>query len=413
MFLLPAVFHIPDIKSVSGPVDHSVYVWQRYWGEDVRTAVRQASGRVSGFVVLGGEISWDSGRMKYVSADPDYSLLAEQQKPAGIALRLGPYPDKFKPGGKTATRIADIVRTLVDQASAGGLKVSEFQIDYDCPESKLDSYRYLIEALRKNIADVPLTITALPSWLKHRSFKRLAMLTDGYVLQVHSLERPKSIDEPMILCDRSSSLLWVRRAGRIGVDFRIALPTYGYLAVFDADGKFKGLIAEGQNRDWDSDTQLVKVSADPAKMSGLVSVWQANRPASMKGIIWYRLPVEGDRLNWPPVTLSTIIAGKVLVNSLRVEVDYPSQGLAEIMLVNDGNTDQRSDLPIKVHCPRDKIIACDGMRGYSIDKRTAKGFVLAHDGSRAFSTIRPGQRLKIGWIRLENDMEIKAYVQRH
>jgi len=409
VFLLPVRF-FATFKSVTGPLDHSVYVWQRNWGEPVRTAVRNAANEVSGFVVLVGEISWNSGEMKFVSADTDYRLLAELQKPVGIALRVGPYPDKFTPGGKAVTHIADISRSLVNKAAANGLAISEFQLDFDCPESKLNSYRHLLEGLRGSIGDVPLTITALPSWLKHRSFTRLAKLTDGYVLQVHSLERPKSIDEPMVLCNRESSLIWVRQAGRIGVDFRVALPTYGYYVAFDVGGKFKGLIAEGQSRSWDCQTRLVKVSSNPTKMAGLVSAWKANRPACMKGIIWYRLPVEGDELNWPSVTLSTIIAGKVLLNSLRVEIDYPSKGLAEIMLVNDGHTDQRSDLPINVECPQEKIIACDGMRGYSMVNRTTDGFVMEHDSSKEFSTIRPGQRLKTGWIRLEHEMEIKAYV---
>lgn len=398
------------IASVSGPVDHSVYVWQRHWSDQVKTAVRDASGQVSGFVVLAGEISFTGGEIKYVSVSADYGLLAELKKPVGIALRIGPYPGKFIKGDKTVTRIAEIAAALIEKAKAAGLDISEFQLDFDCPESKLNSYRNLLEGLRGGIGSTRLTITALPSWLKHRSFAGLAKMTDGYVLQVHSLERPKTIDEPMVLCDRQKSLKWVKKAGRIGVDFRVALPTYGYLVAFNEAGKFTGLIAEGQSRGWDSDTRLVRVSSDPKEMASLVSAWTRQRPACMKGVIWYRLPVEGDELNWPAITLSTIIAGKVPAESLKVEIDYPKPALAEIMLVNDGQTDLRSDLPINVECPRQKIIACDGMRGYSINKRTAEGFVLTHDGSRAFSTIRPGQRLKIGWIRLEHEMEIKAYV---
>lgn len=409
MLLLPVELFV-GVESATGPVDHSVYVWQRYWNEPVQTAVRNAANEVSGFVILGGEISWDAGEMKFISADADYRLLAELQKPVGIALRIGPYPDKFTPGGKTVTHIADISRSLVDKAAASGLAISEFQLDFDCPESKLNSYRHLLKGLLSSIGDVPLTITALPSWLKHRSFTRLAKLTDGYVLQIHSLERPKSIDEPMVLCDPKASLKWVEKAGRIGVNFRVALPTYGYYVAFAVDGKFMGLVAEGQSRNWDSETLLVKVSSDPVEMAALVAAWTQQRPACMEGVIWYRLPVESDELNWTSVTLSTIIAGKIPVNLLRVEIDYPSKGLAEIMLVNDGHTDQRSDLPINVECPQKKIIACDGMRGYSIVNRTAAGFVLEHDSSKEFSTIRPGQRLKTGWIRLEHEMEIKAYV---
>ena len=62
------------------PVAHSVYVWQRSWGEQVLTAVEKASDKVTGFVVLAGEISWTGQDMKFVSVAVDYGMLAGIKK---------------------------------------------------------------------------------------------------------------------------------------------------------------------------------------------------------------------------------------------------------------------------------------------------------------------------------------------
>jgi len=403
---------LSSTPTVSGPMDHSAYIWQRAWNVQLKTAALNASEQVGGFVLLGGEIGFSGDKIKYVSVAIDHKTVGELTKPVGIALRIGACPGGFSRGGDKAKRISEIAGSLLTKAKSKGLQVSEFQIDYDCPESKLKSYCHLIESLRNVTGDVRLTITALPSWLNNKSFKRLAKLTDGYVLQVHSLERPKTIDEPMVLCDSHASLKWVEKAGRIGVAFKVALPTYGYLVAFDKDGKFKGLVAEGPGRDFGDDVRLVKVSSDPKEMFKLVSEWTKKRPECMEGIIWYRLPVQGDELNWSWLTLSTIISGKAPVDSLQVEIAYPRRGLAEIFLVNDGQTEQRADLLIIVECPQRNIVASDAMRGYSITIKTANEFVMEHDGTREFSAIKPGEKHKIGWIFFEQDMEIRTHVKK-
>ena len=79
---------------------------------------------------------------------------------------------------------------------------------------------------------------------------------------------------------------------------------YGYLIAFDAQGKFIGLSAEGPAAAWPEDVRTREVRAEPAAMVELVREWTARRPEAMLGVIWYRLPVEGERLNWPWRTLA-------------------------------------------------------------------------------------------------------------
>ena len=68
--------------------------------------------------------------------------------------------------------------------------MAELQIDFDAAESKLAGYREWLVALRSRVGTTRLVFTALPAWLRHEEFRALAQAADGFVLQVHSLERP-------------------------------------------------------------------------------------------------------------------------------------------------------------------------------------------------------------------------------
>jgi len=221
--------------------------------------------------------------------------------------------------------LAGLAREIIASARTAGLQAAELQIDFDCAESRLDGYKTWVQAFKRSVADTPVVITALPSWLNRKAFARLANAADGYVLQVHSLERPTSPDEPIILCDPAKSQKWVARAARIGVDFTVALPTYGYLVAFDESGRFIGLSAEGPSQNWPAGFIVKRVMADAPALATLVKRWRHDRPAAMKGIIWYRLPVETDQLNWTWTTLSTVIKGVEPKGDLRSCRGHPRQ----------------------------------------------------------------------------------------
>lgn len=409
------LYHVRDFQPVverqNGRFPQEIYVWQRRWDAALSKALEQAAPQASGFTVLAAEVSWKNGRADRVVRVPtDYSTLKATGKPVGLAFRIGPYSGPFGKRSDATSLLTEIAASLVADAREAGVEPAELQIDFDCAESKLDGYRKWVEALREKIRPVPLTITVLPCWLKHRAFKGLARAADGFVLQVHSLERPKGVEAAITLCDSGSAFRWVEQAGRVGVPFRVALPTYGYIVAFDKDGRFIGLSAEGPSRAWDEGTILRVVRSEPVAMAKLVQRWQQDRPYNMRGVIWYRLPVESDRLNWKWVTLSAIMAGRIPRESLQVEVEYPEPELAEIVLVNDGETDQSAGVSIKIECEQEKIVAADGLRGYIITRTNSSGICLQYDGEKIFSTIRAGERWKIGWIRFKHEMEVKTHV---
>ena len=399
------------VERRNGPFGQEIYVWQRQWGAVVSKALNQAAGQASSFSVLAAEVSWKGSEVdREVRVAIDYEALKATGRPVGFALRIGPYSGPFDKRGEAANFLTGFAGSLIAEAREAGVEPVELQIDFDCAESKLNGYRKWVEAFREKISPVPVVITVLPCWLDERAFKALARAGDGFVLQVHSLERPKGPENPITLCDSKAAVRWVEQAARNGVPFRVALPTYGYIMAFNKEGRFIGLTAEGPSRMWDEGTILRSVSSEPAAMARLVQGWQEDRPCAMQGVIWYRLPVETDILNWRWLTLSSVMAGRIPRDSVRVEVEYPEPELAEIVLVNDGETDQPAGAKIEVGCKGEDVIASDGLRGYAVTRTDTGSICLEYRGEKVFSTIRAGERWKIGWIRLKKEMEVKTHV---
>jgi hypothetical protein len=286
--------------------------------------------------------------------------------------------------------------------------VAELQIDFDCAAGKLDGYRVWVEAIRARVTPVPVVITALPSWLGRSACGRLVAAADGWVLQVHSLERPRDMAAPVSLCDPVRARLAVARAARLGRPFRVALPTYGYTVGFDGQGRFVGLAAEGSSRSWPEGVQLRELRADPAAMAALVHGWTLDRPAALRGVIWYRLPVAGDRLNWSWPTLAAVMAGQAPGGRLRADARRPRPGLVEIDLVNDGNADHSGPVGVTVRWSGARRVAGDALGGVVL---VEEGPGLAVFRSAGAVRLEPGGRRVLGWLRLDVEVEVHAELE--
>jgi hypothetical protein len=398
----------------AAPLPQDAYVWQRSWNDSVVQAVTNHGGAFSNLVVLRAEVAWSGGKPEVISARPDYKALAAAHRPVGIALRIGGFAGPFSAEDRTTAFLSQLAMTLLTEARSNGIVASELQIDFDCAASKLEGYRVWVKTIREKIAPTPLTITALPSWINEPAFKTLVEATDGYVLQVHSLERPKNFDAAFTLCDPNAARRAVEQAGKIGVPFRVALPTYGYLLAFDKTGRFIGLSAEGPNKSWPENVRVRELRADPVEMAGLVQFWNTNRPPALRGIIWYRLPTIVDNFNWHWPTLGAIVASRFPRESLRGEARQIETGLVEINLVNDGELDLSSRLVVEVRWSRvgeTRLVAADGLHGYST--LNAGPSSITFQKTSQPGRFAAGEQQTIGWLRFDRECEVQVEIKKN
>ena len=400
-------------RQAPGPLSHEAYVWQRAWTQPVRDGVKAHARDFAGLTVLSAEVAWKDHRPQVVRVPLDYSILTNAPCPVGLALRIGAYSGPFSTNDSTADLLTGLAVSLIAEARANGLAPRELQIDFDCAESKLEGYRAWVEAFRRKAAPVPVTITALPSWLEQSSFQRLVSAAGSYVLQVHSLDRPRRIDSPWTLCDPAGARQAVARAARLSIPFWVALPTYGYLMAFDTDGRLLGLSAEGPAKTWPASARIREARSNPIELAQLVQGWTTNRPAALQGIIWYRLPVASDILNWRWPTLGAILAARSPREGFRAEPRRVEPGLVEVSLVNDGELDISSRLAVEVRWPSERgtrLVAGDGLGGFELLDGGLSS--VKFQNRTPLWRLPAGDKQVIGWLRLSADREVQVEISK-
>ncbi|HEY1173050.1 MAG TPA: DUF3142 domain-containing protein [Verrucomicrobiae bacterium] len=389
-----------------GVMPQEVYVWQRAWNEPVKQAVTQAAPEMERFTVLTAEVTWVKGQPKWTRMEPDWAALKASGKPIGLALRIGPYGGPFDRESVPTKKLVELALSTLAQAEAHGVKAAEVQLDFDCAETKLAGYRVWVEALRERVKPVPLTITALPSWLDQREFKELVRVTDGFVLQVHALQRPASVRDEVKLCDPLKALAAVELAAQAGVPFKVALPTYSYVTAFNRESRFIGASAEGPAKEWPSDVITRELAANPQELAMLVRDWTQQRPAMLQGIIWYRLPVSTDRWNWDWPMLAQVKLGKVPEAQWQVVTRSPEPGLVEVLLANAGTTKSAPQQTVRVQWPKGRLVAGDSLSGNELSEPSA--LMAEFKPQKDTRTIAPGETRLLGWLRFDSSVEVHS-----
>jgi hypothetical protein len=324
----------------------------------------------------------------------------------GLAVRIAPYRGSFSPTAPAAQFLQQQISHLLSTLPTHSNSIAELQLDFDAAESQLDGYQQWIHALRPVMGEVPLVITALPSWLNQPEFRNLVQAADGFVLQVHSLSRPAHRDDPFSLCDPIASRKAVQKAARAGVPFRVALPTYSYLAAFDAQGHFLGASAEGPTPQRPPGTTYRELAADPTALSHLVREWSLARPTTLTGVIWYRLPLSSDRWNWRWPTLASVMKGEPPQSRVVAHLDASQPGLFELRLTQEGSADHTGPITARLRWSHAPLLAHDAIRGFHTSP-TPDGLSFHHDTLR----LRPGDSIVAGWLRLASPTPAPIHIE--
>jgi hypothetical protein len=385
IWLLAAVGIVCWWKSSQGPreLTTEVYVWQRADSPELRTALDRSREIATRRHFLAVEIGRHHTKWRVTRSTMPDELISGQ----GLVMRIG-----ASLAGETWRDGEALDRVLAEAEWMAARPAAEFQIDYDCPQRSLGDYQQLLENIKTRHPGKKWTITALPSWLGETAAKQLFKSADTVVLQVHSLQLPDQPQRPVILCDPAAAREAVRKMSLLGIPFRVALNTYGCEVLFDENNRVLDVVSEDwQNSPPPNATRRSVGISDAAELANLVASWKSNPPRGLRGIAWYRLPLDSDRRNWRWVTWRRAAEGITPVSDLRLESRAAANGACDLVLSNHGERDERLPEFVSTGC---ETLVLEGSNGYGSD--AADRLILENT---AWPWLPPGESLIIGWLR--------------
>jgi hypothetical protein len=359
------------------PLDQQLYVWQRQWTPAHEAALRDSRADFSTLRVLALQAFPQDGWRR---ARIDPLLLKRDGRPLIAVIRLD---------GQLKTLDQDEVIAQIQQLlgdwQTQGLTLAGVEIDHDAGNARLPAYRTFLTQLRSVLpATLPLSITALPAWLDSPELPGLLATVDSSVLQVHAVSDPRRG-----LFDADQAKQWAKAWSRITTKpFYMALPAYG-VALLPETGGAPVVESEVTIERAGKRRELL---ADPQQLSTLGSELRKNPPAHLAGLIWFRLPLAGDRRAWSLTTLGAVARGDALSSQLSLQLSEQN-GLYDIAVTNQGNLD--SAWPERLTLAVQGCDGADALAGYALQQSPdLLTFTRLRDGRMPAG----GQRA-IGWAR--------------
>ncbi|WP_371182557.1 DUF3142 domain-containing protein [Xanthomonas sacchari] len=368
--------------SAPAPLEQQVYVWQRQWSAAHAAVLAQTRADFAALRVLALQAHPRAG---WGRTAVDLRQLAADGRPVIAVVRLdGQLP------ALDAARIDTEVLHLVRRWRAAGVALRGVEIDHDCATARLPAYAVLLRQLRGALpTDLALSITALPAWLDSPALAPLLRTVDSSVLQVHAVDAPAAG-----LFDPVQARHWADRyAQRSARPFWLALPAYGVALVDNADADTDATPLIESEAPLSARGTRHELRVSPQQLAVFVEALHTHRPPHLAGIVWFRLPLPGDRRAWPLATLQAVVHGRPLQAAVQVHASG-SGPVYDLILANHGTA--AAALPRRVVLHGSTCEAGDALGDYRLH--------LPEQGPRfdrttASSSLAAGERRALGWVR--------------
>ncbi|QPT12553.1 DUF3142 domain-containing protein [Serratia rubidaea] len=363
--------------------DQQVYLWQRVWSTQHAPALAASRDLFSSLRILALQLHPREG-LRVMPVDT--ALLKQDGRPLWLVARLDGSQPRWD-----EERLYSRLLQLVQQYRAAGLSVVGIEIDHDAATTRLPQYRDALRRLRRQLpADVQLSITALPAWLDSPQLPALLRQVDSSVLQLHAVLSPQQG-----LFDSRLALRWTQRYAQVtNKPFRIALPAYG-MGLVGVDAQGAQVESEASLRVAGS---LRELTVAPQHIADFLQRLSAHPQPHLRGVVWFRLPLAGDRRAWSMNTLRRVIRQQPLHSRWQVKMrPQPQQnGLYDLIIANDGPAD--APLPTAVTLAAGDCLAADAVGRYRLDATaTQLRFIRTGD-----ELVRAGQSRPLGWLRCQH-----------
>lgn len=358
LIVLTACGRTPDraepATTASGPsrpvVEHvglpqGAYVWQRIWTPAHRGALANSHELFSELHVLAAQLQPGEG---WFDAHVDLDALRIDARNVRPVIRLD--------GGLPTLNANDIAtrsaRLIADWRNAG-VHVDGIEIDFDGTAARMDEYARLLVVLKAQLPrDATISITVLPGWIAAPGLPALLDHADESALQLHATT------------DASSAPFDARQAAQSIADFGalarnpfdIALPSYG--SALDATNGDD--VQGGERRE---------LNADPVAIAGLLRDLERAHPAKFHRVLWFRLPLPGDRRAWPLATLAAVIRDQPLQAKLEADATAGGDGAFDLQVANRGTL--AAALPSQVEIDAPGCSNAEALPGYMAEQSGA------------------------------------------
>lgn len=357
--------------------DQQVYLWQRVWTPEHATALAASHELFSTLRVLGLQGHPRDG-LREIAVNSD--LLRHDGRPLWLVVRLDGQLQQLN-----ATMINQRLLQLLRRWQTAGLAVIGIEIDHDAATARLPEYQHFLQQLRQQLpASLQLGITVLPTWLASPVLPDVLQQVDSSVLQVHAVLSPEKG-----LFDGKLALHWVRQYARISPHpFRIALPAYGVgLVGFDAQGPLVESEASLRVAGYSQELTVA-----PPQIASFLQQLALLKPRQLRGIVWFRLPLESDRRTWSMATLRAVIQQQPLTTRWQVEFLPQQNGLYDLNILNSGPLD--ATLPKEIRLQASGCLAADAVGNYQLASASEPPRFIRIRGDQ----LRAGQSRPLGWL---------------
>lgn len=357
---------------------------------------------MNGVVLLGAEINFAGAKPQIAKASIDWDAVKKQTSHSSIAVRVAPYSGPFRADDAVTHTIIDALKELLQEARIHGVEIEEFQFDFDCARSNLRGYRTWLRSLAPVVHPTRFVITTLPAWLEDSEFRELVREADGYVLQVHSI--PVSNGSGATLCNTQLARRWVNKAARLGIPFSVALPTYRCSAGYGRDGKLISVAMDSVQPSWPPGTQVLEFGTDADDLATLVADWEKSRPAELRELLWYRVPIASDARNWHWSTLSAVMAGRHPKHDLHAVQE--GENPIDLSILNAGEADEQFHSNVTASWSEATLTASDALSGWNVHPENGRAIFNAN--GKQGVRMPPGATRKIGWLRFDRPTNVRV-----
>ena len=138
-------------------------------------------------------------------------------------------------------------------------------------------------------------------------------------------------------------------------------------------------------------------------MASLISRWNEEHPSALEGIIWFRMPVPQDSLNWSWPELIAVSEGRAPRVNWGLTSVKDGKGLVEIVVENNGETEIQLPDVVRANWTTNRLIASDGLNSFQLSETDPNELTLRTDRRLMLA---PNRSRVIAWLRFDQPTEV-------